>query len=114
MRLDKDYLILYIGDRLIAELPHEIELTIIADDWPTQREYHRRVKYVWDDGVGYPERTTDGFTHCSVMSGNVVRFANGTEIVYQSGKTDLVKEVLNAARPELKLAVSDEVEFMDI
>lgn len=114
MKLSKDYFIPYIGNREITELPYEIELTVIADDWSTRREYHRRIKYVWDGGVGYPERTKDGCTYCSVLNGNVVRFANGTEIVYHRGKTDLVKEVLNATRPELKLAASDEVEFMDI
>lgn len=114
MTLTKEYFFPLIGKREITELPHEIELTIIDKGWYSQKEFHVRVKYVWNCGVGYPERTKDDCTYCSVISGNIVRFANGTEIVYHRGKTDLVKEVLNAARPELKLAVSDEVEFMDI
>lgn len=114
MALSKDYFRPFIGDREITELSHEIELTIIDKGWPTQREYHRRIKYVWDCGVGYPEKTKDGCTYCSVISGNIVRLANGTEFVYQRGETNLVKMILNAAGPELKLAASDEIEFMDI
>lgn len=114
MALSKEYFIPIIGNREIVELPHEIELTIVDKSWFNQSEYHRRVKYVWDCGVGYPEKTKDGCTYCSVISGNIVRFANGTEFVYQRGKTDLVKLILNAAGPELKLAASDEIEFMDI
>jgi hypothetical protein len=48
------------------------------------------------------------------MNGNIVRLADGTEVVYQKGKTNLVELILNAVGPELKLAASDEVEFMDI
>jgi hypothetical protein len=114
MTLTKDYFRRFIGNREITELPHEIELTIIDNGWFGQREFHVRVKYVWDCGVGYPEKTMAGCTYCSVMNGNIVRLSNGTEFVYKRGETDLVKLILNAAGPELKLAASDEIEFMDI
>lgn len=114
MALTKDYFRRFISNREITELPHEINLTIIDKGWYGQREYHVRAKYVWDCGVGYPEQTKDGCTLCSVLNGNIVRFADGTEIVYQKGETNLVKLILNAAGPELKLAASDEIEFMDI
>ena len=114
MELSKEYFIPLIGNREITELPHEIELTIIDNGRFNRCEYHVRAKYVWDCGVGYPEKTKSGCTYCSVLNGNIVRFANGTDIVYQRGETNLVKLILNAAGPELKLAVSDEIEFMDI
>lgn len=118
MALTKDYFRRFISNREITELPHEIKLTIIdkfhAAGRVNRSEYHVRAKYVWDCGVGYPEQTKDGCTYCSVLNGNIVRFANGTEIVYQKGETNLVKLILNAAGPELKLAASDEIEFMDI
>lgn len=114
MALTKDYFRRFIGNREITELSHEINLTIIDKGWYGQREYHVRAKYVWDCGVGYPEQTKAGCTYCSVLNGNIVRFANGTEFVYKRGETDLVKLILNAAGPELKLAATDEVEFMDI
>lgn len=114
MTLTKEYFFPLIGKREITELPHEIELTIIDKGWYSQKEFHVRVKYVWDCGVGYPEKTASGCTYCSIMNNNVVRLSDGTEFVYQRGETDLVKMILNAAGPKLKLAVSDEVEFMDI
>lgn len=118
MKLNKDYFRRFIGNREITELPHEINLTIIDKHWFDRKEYHAeyhaRAKYVWDCGVGYPEKTKYGCTYCSVLNGNIVRLANGTEFVYQRGETNLVKLILNAAGPELKLAASDEIEFMDI
>ena len=111
MTLTKDYFRPFIGDREITELPHEIELTI---GWSDQIEFHVRCKYVWDCGVGYPEKNASGCIYCPVLNGNVVRLSNGTEFVYQRGKTNLVKMILNAAGPELKFAASDEIEFMDI
>ena len=114
MKLNKDYFRQFIGNREITELPHEINLTIIDKGCFGQRKYYARVKYVWDCGVGYPEKTKYGCTYCSVLNGNIVRLANGTEFVYQRGETNLVKLILNAAGPELKLAASDEIEFMDI
>lgn len=114
MKLSKEYFIPLIGNREITELPHEIELTITDKGWYNQKEFHVRVKYVWDCGVGYPEKSASGCTYCSVISNNIVKLANGTEFVYQRGETDLVKLILDAAGPELKLAASDEVEFMDI
>ena len=114
MKLSKDYFRRFIDSREITELPHEINLTIIDKGWYGQREYYVRAKYVWDCGVGYPEKTITGCTYCSVLNGNIVRLANGTEFVYQRGETNLVKLILNAVGPELKLAASDEIEFMDI
>lgn len=114
MTLTKDYFRPFIGNREITELPHEIELTIIDTSWIDQKEFHVRCKYVWDRGVGYPEKNASGCTYCSVLNGNVVRLSNGMEFVYQRGETNLVKMILNAAGPELKLAASDEIEFMDI
>ena len=114
MTLTKDYFRPFIGDREITELPHEIELTIIKTGCIDQKEFHVRCKYVWNGGIGYPEKNASGCTYCSVMNGNVVRLSNGTEFIYQRGKTNLAKMILNAAGPELKLAASDEIEFMDI
>lgn len=114
MKLSKEYFLPFIGNRKITELPHEIELTIIDKGRFDRKEFHVRVKYVWDCGVGYPEKTKYGCTYCSVWNGNIVKLANGTEFIYQKDSTNLVELILNAAGPELKLAASDEIEFMDI
>jgi hypothetical protein len=113
MALTKDYFSKFTNHE-ITELPHEIKLTVIDKTQFNTYEYPVRCKYVWDCGVGYPESNERGCTYCSVMNGNIVRLSNGTEFVYQRGETNLVKMILNAAGPELKLAASDEIEFMDI
>jgi hypothetical protein len=49
-----------------------------------------------------------------MISGNLLKLPDGTEIRYCKGETNLVDIMMKASGPELKLAVSDEIEFMDI
>jgi hypothetical protein len=111
MAFTKDFFEKY-TKKPIYELPHEIEVTVIDTGW-SDRRFTRRIKFVWENGLGYPEKY-GGCTYCSMISGNLLKLPDGTEIRYCKGETNLVDIMMKASGPELKLAVSDEIEFMDI
>lgn len=112
MELTKDYF-KSITNKQIYELPKTIDITIIDNTW-SNAVYDVKVKFVWENGVGYPEQNKRYCTYCSIRPGMLIKLPNGTEFTVYKGKTDLVERLLNAAGPELKLVVTDEVEFMDI
>ena len=112
MDLTKDYFKAF-TKKEIYELPYEIEVTVIDSGW-SDATYIRKIKFVWENGLGYARRTKDGCTYCSMITGNKVILPNGTTFRYNKGTTNLIDMVLKACGPELKLAESDEVEFMDI
>ena len=112
MELTKDYFNAF-TNKEVYELPKTIDITIIDNTW-SNAVYNVKVKFVWENGVGYPGKNNNGCTYCSVHPGHLIKLPDGTEFTYHKGETDLVKRLLNIAGPELKLAASDEVEFMDI
>lgn len=97
----------------IYELPEAVKVHLLSSN--NGCEYDFAVKFVWKNGVGFPE-SVDGCSWCSVDVGSVMTMPDGTELTV-GDPGEFIKEVFNwferRDRRKVKLT-ADEVEFMDI
>lgn len=97
----------------IYELPEAVKVHFLSSS--SGREYDFAVKFVWKNGVGFPESDA-GCSWCSVYADSVMTMPDGTELTV-GDPDEFIEEVFNwferRDSRKVKLA-SDEVEFMDI
>ena len=98
---------------IIYELPEAVKVHLVSSS--SGREYDFAVKFVWKNGVGFPE-SEGGCSWCPVYADSVMTMPDGTELIMgDPGK--FIEELFNwferRDRRKVKLT-SDEVEFMDI
>ena len=98
----------------IFELPEVIRVHLKTT---SGNNYDFNIKFIWEYGVGFSrEDKKDHCTWCSVYNGTILTMPDGTDIVLRDDDTEtFMREVFDWFKHrQLRLAMTDEVEFMDI
>jgi hypothetical protein len=112
MKLTRDHFQKFIRDT-VFELHEAIKIHMKTS---RGNNYDFDIKFIWRYGVGFLEEDKeDHCTWCSVYNNTIITMPDGTKIVSRDDVGGFVKDVFNwFKRRELKLVMTDEVEFMDI
>lgn len=95
----------------IYELPEAIKVHLISSS--SGNEYDFIIKFIWEYAIGFVE-SDQGCSWCSIHVGSVMTMPDGTKLI-MGDPNEFIKDVFNwFKRRELKLVMTDEVEFMDI